>query len=129
MAEALANLLPGPLSWAAYLAVGLLQCVLLLLVPFIGAMFFVWVERKVSARIEDRLGPTRVGGKYGWLQLLADGLKLITKEDLRPGDADAVLFRLAPYVSFCASFAAISPCPSRWLGRADSTSACSSFWP
>ncbi len=111
MAEALANLLPGPLSWAAYLAVGLLQCVLLLLVPFIGAMFFVWVERKVSARIQDRLGPTRVGGKYGWLQLLADGLKLITKEDLRPGDADAVLFRLAPYVSFCASFAALLALP------------------
>ena len=103
VAEALANYLPQPL---AYLLVGLLQCVLLLLVPFIGAMFFVWVERKVSARIQDRLGPTRCGGKYGWLQLLADGLKLITKEDLRPKDADAVLFRLAPYVSFCASFAA-----------------------
>ena len=108
MALALAEYLPQPL---AYLLVGLVQCVLLLLVPFIGAMFFVWVERKVSAGIQDRLGPTRCGGKYGWLQLLADGLKLITKEDLRPQDADAVLFLIAPYVSFCASFAALLAVP------------------
>jgi NADH-quinone oxidoreductase subunit H len=116
VAEALANYLPQPI---AYLMVGLLQCGLLLLVPFIGAMFFVWVERKVSARIQDRLGPTRCGGKYGWLQLLADGLKLITKEDLRPKDADAVLFRLAPYVSFCASFAALLALPfaNGWVAQ------------
>jgi NADH-quinone oxidoreductase subunit H len=114
VADALANYLPQPL---AYVLVGLFQCVLLLLVPFVGAMFFVWVERKVSARIQDRLGPTRCGGKYGWLQLLADGLKLITKEDLRPKDADAVLFLLAPYVSFCASFAALLALPfaSGWV--------------
>ena len=111
MAEALANYLPQSLAWLAYLMVGLLQCALLLLVPFVGAMFFVWVERKVSARIQDRLGPTRCGGRFGWLQLLADGLKLITKEDLRPKDADAVLFLLAPYVSFCASFVALLALP------------------
>ena len=52
------------------------------------------------------MGPTRVGGKFGWLQTLADGIKLITKEDLMPGGADRMLFQLAPYVSFCASFAA-----------------------
>ena len=116
MAEALANYL---WPWLAYLSVGLLQCVLLLLVPFVGAMFFVWVERKVSARIQDRLGPTRCGGKFGWLQLLADGLKLITKEDLRPGDADAVLFRIAPYISFCASFAALLALPfsNGWVAQ------------
>jgi NADH-quinone oxidoreductase subunit H len=119
VAEALASYLPQSLAPLAYVAVGLLQCGLLLLVPFIGAMFFVWVERKVSARIQDRLGPTRCGGKYGWLQLLADGLKLITKEDLRPKDADAVLFRLAPYMSFCASFAALLALPfaSGWVAQ------------
>lgn len=97
--------------WLAHLVTGLIQCALLLLVPFVGAMAFVWMERKVSARIQDRLGPTRVGGKFGWLQLLADGLKLITKEDLAPADADRMLFRLAPYVSFVASFTALLALP------------------
>src|SRR5690606_31142235 len=67
--------------------------------------------RKVAGRIQDRLGPTRVGGKFGWLQTLADGLKLITKEDLMPGDADRLLFKIAPYVGFCASLAGFIALP------------------
>jgi NADH-quinone oxidoreductase subunit H len=108
----------GLWPWLAYLLTGLIQCALLLLVPFIGAMFFVWVERKVSARIQDRLGPTRTGGKFGWLQLLADGLKLITKEDLRPAGADKFLFLIAPYVSFVASFTTLVALPfaTGWVG-------------
>ncbi|MBX3415400.1 MAG: NADH-quinone oxidoreductase subunit H [Pirellulales bacterium] len=74
-------------------------------------MVFVWMERKVSARIQDRLGPTRCGGKFGWLQLLADGLKLITKEDLRPAEADRLLFLTAPYISLTASYAALLALP------------------
>ncbi len=78
-----------------------------LLALFFGlpAFVFIWAERKVSGRIQDRLGPTHCGGRFGWLQSLADGIKLIQKEDLAPAAADRFLFRLAPYLVVVASFA------------------------
>src|SRR5947209_19804342 len=69
----------------------------------LSAIFFVWLERKVSARIQDRLGPTRVGGTFGWLQTLADGLKLLVKEDIIPTNADHMLLRLGPYIALTGS--------------------------
>jgi NADH-quinone oxidoreductase subunit H len=76
-----------------------------------SAIFFVWMERKVSARIQDRLGPTRVGGKFGWLQTLADGVKLLVKEDIIPTVADPILFRLGPYVALAGSYLAFTALP------------------
>ena len=90
--------------WLVYLAVGLAEAGLLLALVMVSVAIYNWMERKVSARIQDRLGPSRVGGRFGWLQSLADGLKLWCKEDLIPGGADRMLFRLAPYISFCAAF-------------------------
>src|ERR1043166_3350934 len=52
-----------------------------------------WLERRVWARMQNRVGPNRVGPQ-GVLQWLADGIKLIMKEDLVPSAADARLFRL-----------------------------------
>ena len=77
----------------------------------VNAVFAVWLERKVAGRIQDRLGPTRVGGKFGWLQTLADGVKLLTKEDSIPGVADQFLFRLGPYIALLGSFLAFIALP------------------
>ena len=81
------------------------------------AGIFIWAERKISGRIQDRLGPTRVGGKFGWLQAIADGGKLIQKEDLVPEDADGPLFRVAPYVVVVSSLAALMflPFSDGWI--------------
>jgi NADH-quinone oxidoreductase subunit H len=98
-------------TWLAYTLAATIHVFLLINLVAVGALIFIWLERKVSGRIQDRLGPTRVGGKFGWLQTLADGIKLITKEDLMPNGADPLLFKLAPYVSFCASLAAFIALP------------------
>jgi NADH-quinone oxidoreductase subunit H len=101
----------GPDFWLGYVLAAAVHIGLLLNVVAVGALVFIWMERKIAGRIQDRLGPTRVGGKFGWLQTLADGIKLVAKEDITPKDADAMLFKLAPYVSFAASFTAYMALP------------------
>jgi NADH-quinone oxidoreductase subunit H len=76
----------------------------------LAALLLIWLERKISARIQMRLGPMRVG-PYGLLQTLADALKLIGKEDLRPKTADRWVFELAPFVVFVPTFVALVAIP------------------
>ena len=95
---------PGPLI--AHF--GLIFVIFNLLV--LSAAFMVWMERKVCAYIQDRVGPNRVG-HAGWLQPFADVIKLMTKEELRPKAADALLFAIAPVISAGAAFAAFSVVP------------------
>ena len=74
------------------------------------AFLSIWMERKVAGRIQHRHGPNRVG-PLGILQSLADGIKLVGKEDLTPAGADRWLFRLAPYLAFAPVFAAFLAIP------------------
>src|SRR5262249_55256136 len=75
-----------------------------------SAAAMVYVERKVAAFLQQRLGPYLVGPQ-GLLQPLADVIKLMFKEELRPRAADALLFALAPIISATAAFAAFAVVP------------------
>jgi len=92
----------------------LLAQIVLTLVVFVAllssAAVMVYVERKVAAFLQQRLGPYLVGPK-GLLQPLADVLKLMFKEELRPRAADALLFALAPIISATCAFAAFAVVP------------------
>ena len=94
-----------------YLVVQIIFAALMLMVfvaPFAGILS--WVERRIAARMMDRVGPNRVGPQ-GFLQWLADGIKSILKEDIIPTAADSPLFRLAPYLVFAGMFAAFVTIP------------------
>jgi NADH-quinone oxidoreductase subunit H len=92
----------------------LLAQIVLTLVVFVAllssAAVMVYVERKVAALLQQRLGPYLVGPK-GLLQPLADVIKLMFKEELRPRAADPLLFALAPMISATAAFAAFAVVP------------------
>lgn len=105
---------------AAFLLAAVIHATLLISLFAVLPMVYIWLERKVAGRIQDRLGPTRVGGKFGWLQTLADGIKLIQKEDLVPAAADSMMFRMAPYLATVASFAAfmVLPISDGWVAVA-----------
>src|SRR5579863_7001105 len=82
--------------------VGAIVIVVLSAVVFLGVAFpfagiVSWVERRVWARIQSRVGPNRVGPN-GFLQWLADGVKHVCKEDIIPTDSDPHLFKIAPYL-------------------------------
>jgi NADH-quinone oxidoreductase subunit H len=66
-----------------------------LIVPLIG-MVLGFAEMKLSAKMQSRVGPYFAGGRWGWAQLIADGIKFFQKEDIIPEDADRPVFKLAP---------------------------------
>jgi NADH-quinone oxidoreductase subunit H len=83
---------------AALIILGIAAFILLIfMAPTAGII--TWVERRVSARMQSRIGPNRAGPQ-GFLIWIADGIKSIMKEDIVPTDSDQTLFRLAPYLVF-----------------------------
>ena len=92
--------------YLTYIAVG----IGLFLFTAVFALVAVYAERKVSAFIQDRLGPTETG-KFGLLQTLADGLKLLQKELIIPAAADKLLFMMAPAIIFLAVYMGFAAMP------------------
>lgn len=72
--------------------------VVLIVLAMVLDVFLVWIERKVVARFQDRLGPNRIG-PWGIFQPFADIIKLLIKEDTTPNGADVFVFNLAPILS------------------------------
>jgi NADH-quinone oxidoreductase subunit H len=69
----------------------------------VAVMLMIWFERKIIAKMQNRIGPN-VAGPWGILQTLADGIKLFFKEDLVPDRSDRFVFKLAPYLSVVPAF-------------------------
>ncbi|MFP5333628.1 MAG: NADH-quinone oxidoreductase subunit NuoH [Acidimicrobiia bacterium] len=67
------------------------------LIPLAG-MAIGFAEMKLSAKMQNRVGPYFAGGRWGWAQLIADGVKFFQKEDIVPEEADAPVFKIAPMI-------------------------------
>jgi NADH-quinone oxidoreductase subunit H len=83
---------------AANILIGFLGVLILISILMVLDIGLVWVERKVVARFQDRIGPNRLG-PFGLIQPFADIIKLMIKEDTTPGGADKVVYNIAPMLS------------------------------
>jgi NADH-quinone oxidoreductase subunit H len=88
----------------------LIQIGLVVTLVALWVAYATYLERKISAFMQARLGPMRVG-PWGLLQPIADGLKLLTKEDFVPEKADRWIFFFAPYIAVAAAFIVFSVIP------------------
>jgi len=114
--ETFTQLYNGPYSWLLYVTVMAVG----------GAIMFVWAagmaviwtygERRIAAFIQSRLGPNRVG-PWGILQPIADGIKLLAKEDVRTKVAAKLLYNMAPLLVFIGAFMPFAALPfsERWV--------------
>ena len=92
-------------------AVGVwIKAIIILAVISAIAGFGTFIERKVLAFMQRRLGPMHVG-PYGLLQLIADGIKLFTKEDIVPQNANRLIFMVAPIITAATAFIALAAVP------------------
>jgi NADH-quinone oxidoreductase subunit H len=113
-----------PVSGGVFVIATIIKMIVMFTVYMLGAALLTLAERKISAWIQGRHGPNRVGGKGGWLQPVADGVKNFMKEETYPGMINKPLFILAPVMAFIPALTAMAvipfgaPLPTRW-GRID----------
>jgi NADH-quinone oxidoreductase subunit H len=88
----------------------LVKGLLIFIVCVLATLMSVWGERRIVARMQQRLGPNRVG-PFGLVQALADGVKLALKEDLIPKAADRIVFVIAPIISATTCFMSFAVIP------------------
>lgn len=93
-----------------FLVLAIIKVAVVVGVMLLIIAYLIWVERKVMAHMQVRLGPMRVGW-HGLLQPIADGLKLIFKEDIIPAKASKVIFVLAPVIAVVPALLAIAVIP------------------
>jgi len=112
----------APVSGTPFFLFTIVKIIVVFAIYMVGVALLTLAERKISAWIQDRHGPNRVG--KGWLQPAADGLKNLMKEETMPAGVNKPLFVLAPVLSFIPAFTAWcvipfgAPMPTRW-GRID----------
>jgi NADH-quinone oxidoreductase subunit H len=111
-----------PISGGPFFLFTIVKMIVIFTIYMVGVALLTLAERKISAWIQDRHGPNRVG--KGWLQPAADGLKNFMKEETMPAGVNKPLFVLAPILSFIPALTAWcvipfgAPMPTRW-GRID----------
>src|SRR5512134_3999457 len=88
----LGGLLP---LWAVTVINYVIVAIILVMMPVIATLALTWMERKVVGRIQNRIGPNRVG-PWGIFQAIADAVKMMVKEDIIPDNADKPVFNMAP---------------------------------
>ncbi|MGB9074874.1 MAG: NADH-quinone oxidoreductase subunit NuoH [Terriglobales bacterium] len=103
------------MSITTFIIVSIVKSLAVIVVLLTAVAYSVWLERKVSARIQNRWGPTRVG-TFGLLQPLADGAKFILKEDLTPPHVYRPLYLAAPIIALVFAITSISVVPfGNWV--------------